>query len=162
MSYPIDMLQSAAQHARQVATLIDAARVLTFTAQAKSRERLVQPDACSVAQIDSLLATAGATTLHARQMAADTRRLLGPLDAEAMAQPLPDDPDALTLELDSMRLVLAHSIEDALRALDLLETVQELGERSLHSLDGDEALSEEDERTLAQLFERLRSSGPRG
>src|SRR5690606_9154092 len=95
-------------------------------------------------------------------MAADTRRLLGPLDAGAMAQPLPDDPDELTLELDSMRLVLAHSIEDALRALDLLETVQELGERSLHNLDGDEALSEEDERTLAQLFERLRSSGPQG
>jgi len=162
MSYPIDMLQSAAQHARQVATLIDAARVLTFTAQAKSRERLVQPDACSIAQIDSLLATAGATTLHARQMAADTRRLLGPLEAGAMDEPLPDDPDELTLELDSMRLVLAHSIEDALRALDLLETVQELGERSLHSAEGEEGLSEDDERTMAQLFERLRSSGPTG
>ena len=162
MSYPIDMLQSAAQHARQVATLIDAARVLTFTAQAKSRERLVQPDACSIAQIDSLLATAGATTLHARQMAADTRRLLGPLEAGAMDEPLPEDLDELTLELDSMRLVLAHSIEDALRALDLLETVQELGERSLHSAEGEEGLSEDDERTMAQLFERLRSSGPAG
>ncbi len=159
MSYPIDMLQAAAQHARQVATLIDAARVLTFTAQAKSRERLVQPDACSVAQIDSLLATAGATTLHARQMAADTRRLLGPLDAQALEAPLPDESDELTLELDSMRLVLAHSIEDALRALDLLETVQELGERSLHNGDGEAGLSEDDERTMAELFQRLRSAG---
>src|SRR5690606_5658561 len=112
MSYPIDMLQSAAQHARQVATLIDAARVLTFTAQAKSRERLVQPDACSVAQIDSLLATAGATTLHARQMAADTRRLLGPLEPGAMDEPAPEATDDLAVELDSMRMVLAHSIED--------------------------------------------------
>ena len=162
MSYPIDMLQSAAQHARQVATLIDAARVLTFTAQAKCRERRVQPDACSIAQIDSLLATAGATTVHARQMAADTRRLLGPLDAEATNAPVPDISEELTLELDAMRAMLAHSIDDALRALDLLETVQELGERSLHCDDHIPGLSEDDERTIEQLYQRLRSPGPAG
>lgn len=159
MSYPIDMLQSAARHARQVATLIDAARVLTFTAQAKSRERQVQPDACSVAQIDALLATAGATTLHAREMAADMRRLLGPPGAQVLEETHPDHPDELGHELDAMRLMLAHSIDDALRALALLETVQELGERSLHAGEC-EGLSEDDERYLAELFERLRSAGP--
>jgi len=119
----------------------------------------VQPDACSIAQIDSLLATAGATTVHARQMAADTQRLLGPLDIESMAAPVLDTHDELTLELDAMRLVLVHSIDDALRALDLLETVQELGERSLHSDDDTPRLSEDDERTIEQLYQRLRSSG---
>ena len=69
MPYPIDLLQAAAVQARDVATLIDAARVMTFAAQAKCRERSVQPDACSAAHVASLFSTAIATASHAHSQA---------------------------------------------------------------------------------------------
>ena len=164
MSYPIDLLQAAAGHARDVATLIDAARVLTFTAQAKSRQRAVQPDACSVAQVSALFHTAGSAALHARQMAAETQLMLGPLaeaSQAALREPASED-EALLRELEDMRVVLSHSIKEALRALDMLETVQELGQRSLEgAAPCDTYAMEQSARYVEELFERLRASGPR-
>jgi hypothetical protein len=124
MKHTIDVLMPAARSASDVAALIDAARVLTFLARSRARERMTDPRACSIAQLEMLYRTASHVALQARQLVADTRRLLGlvPVGADTAESVL-----GIAHELDALHALLVASMEDAGRALDTLEALQELG-----------------------------------
>jgi hypothetical protein len=125
MNHTIDLLKPAARTATDVASLIDAARVLTFRACARARERAADPSAWSLGQVASLYETAAGLSLQARLLVAETQRLL------ALAPAATADDAMLQLttarELDSLHALLVAAMHDASRALDTLESLQELG-----------------------------------
>src|SRR5687767_9581786 len=119
MTHTIDLLKPAARTATDVASLIDAARVLTFRACARARERVANPNAWSLGQVASLYDTAAQLSLQARLLVAEAQRLL------AMAPAATADDTMLRLttakELGSLHALLVAAMHDASRALDTLE-----------------------------------------
>jgi hypothetical protein len=154
MSHTIDLLKPAARTATDVASLIDAARVLTFRACARARERAVDPNTWSLAQVASLYDTAARLSLQARLLVVETQRLL------AMAPAATVDETVLQLaaakELDSLHALLVAAMNDASRALDTLESLQELGAERIQatSLQTPAALDVAD--VVQRLIERIK------
>lgn len=154
MNHTIDLLKPAARCATDVASLIDAARVLTFRACARARERAADPNAWTLAQVASLYDTAARISLQARLLVVETQRLL------ALAPAATADDTVLQLatarELDSLHALLVAAMHDASRALDTLESLQELGTDRIHatSLQTSAALDVAD--AVQRLIERIK------
>jgi hypothetical protein len=152
MKQTIDLLKPAARSASDVAALIDAARVLTFQAHARSRQRAADPRACSVAQLESLYETASQLSLHARQLVAQTKHLL----ALAPAGAAPTMGYDAAEELDALHALLVASMDDAVRALDTLEALQELGAEQIRADPLSAGATVELTEYVQQLIERLK------
>jgi hypothetical protein len=154
MNHTIDLLKPAARSATDVASLIDAARVLTFRACARARERAADPNAWSLAQVVSLYDTAARLSLQARMLVAETQRLL------SMAPAATADDSMLQLstakELDSLHALLVAAMHDASRALDTLESLQELGSERMHAAPLQTPASLDVADVVQRLIERIK------
>lgn len=120
MSATLDLLRPAASRATDVAALLDAARVLTFLARSRARQRASDPQSCSGAELEALYDTAARLSGHARALVAETERLL----ALAQATPVAGGADA---QVDALRALMTGAMANAARALATLESIQALG-----------------------------------
>lgn len=152
MRYSIAALTVAAHRAKDVAALVEAARVLTFMARAKAREP-APPQ--SVGQIESIYRTASRLAFYGRELAAETNMLVEAAEGAA-AEPEAALEGPLEHDIEVLRTLLVASMQDALSAIDTLESIQELGAEELDgaALGTESAL--EKRRYVDELLGRLR------
>jgi hypothetical protein len=154
MSFSVAALAVAARRAKDVAALVDAARVLTFLARSRSRERSVVAQAASREHIESIYQTASRLASFGRELAAETDRLL---TAAEQAQPEQSEVNgSLGGDVEVLRALLVASMTEAVGAIDMLESIQEIGAEDLQVAPLGTAMLAKQQRVVDQLFERLR------
>jgi hypothetical protein len=159
MTYSLAALAVAAHRAKDVAALVDAARVLTFLANTRARDCLARQPARPVArlQVESIYQTAGSLAAYGRELAAETEQLLS---AAERAEPEPDEVfefgDAIEGDVETLRSLLLASMHEAVRAIEMLESIQEIGAEELQVGCLGTAAMAERQRETEQLLVRLR------
>jgi hypothetical protein len=157
MSYSIAALAVAAHRAKDVASLVDAARVLTFLANARARDCLSHPQPGVVAarlHVDSIYRTAAALAAYGRELATDTEALL--VAAESARPELAVVDATLDCDVETLRTLLVASMAEAQRAIDMLGSIQEVGAEELQAGTLGAAALVERQRAADALIERLR------
>jgi hypothetical protein len=160
MTYSLAALAVAAHRAKDVAALVDAARVLTFLANTRARECLARPQlpgAKARRQVETIYHTASHLAAYGRELAAETEQLL--LAAER-AEPERDefcwhDGDS-EADIETLRTLLVASMTEAGRAIDMLESIQEIGAEELQVGTLGSAAMVERQRETERLIDRLR------
>jgi tetratricopeptide (TPR) repeat protein len=142
----------AASPAQAVAALIDAARVLTFLAKARAHELQLEPRGDGADEIGSIYRTASNLALHGRRLVAEADTLLATVRGEDLSQPAGDDED----DLEVLRCLLAATMDDALTAIGMLESIQELGAEELQLGPLDTPSARANRQVVEELLARLR------
>ena len=154
MSFSVAALAVAAHRAKDVAALVDAARILTFLARARARERAIESPPPSREHIQCIYLTASRLASFGRELAAETDRLL---TAAEHAQPERTDiAGAAEGDVEMLRALLVASMTEAVAAIDMLESIQELGAEELQVAPLGTAVMAEHQRVVDDLFDRLR------
>jgi hypothetical protein len=154
MSFSIAALAVAAHRAKDVAALVDAARILTFLARERARERNIESPALSREHIECIYVTASRLAAFGRELAAETDRLL---TAAEHAQPERTDiAGPIEGDVETLRALLVASMTEAVAAIDMLESIQELGAEELQVAPLGTAVMSEHQRVVGDLFHRLR------
>jgi hypothetical protein len=154
MTFSIAALAVAARRAKDVAALVDAARILTFLARARSRERAIGSPRPSREHIECIYLTASRLAAFGRELAAETDRLL---TAAEHAQPERTDiAGPLEGDIETLRALLVASMSEAVAAIDMLESIQELGAEELQVAPLGTTVMAEHRRVVDDLFDRLR------
>ena len=154
MSFSVAALAVAAHRAKDVAALVDAARILTFLARARARERAIESPPPSREHIQCIYLTASRLASFGRELAAETDRLL--MAAEHAQPERTDVAGALEGDVETLRALLVASMTEAVAAIDMLESIQELGAEELQVAPLGTAVMAEHQRVVDDLFDRLR------
>ena len=154
MSFSVAALAVAAHRAKDVAALVDAARILTFLARARARERAIESPPPSREHIQCIYLTASRLASFGRELAAETDRLL--MAAEHAQPERTDVAGALEGDVETLRALLVASMTEAVAAIDMLESIQELGAEELQVEPLGTAVMAEHQRVVDDLFDRLR------
>jgi hypothetical protein len=155
MRYSIAALAVAAHRAKDVATLVDAARVVTFLARSRAQECPNRPHEAQRQRVTSIYRVAGQLATYGRELAAETDRLL---TAAENAQPelLEVRSSELDEDIEVLRALLVASMNEAVAAIDMLENIQELGADDLDAPPLGTTAFAEQRQAIEQLFARLR------
>ena len=159
MNFSLAALAVAAQRAKDVAALVDAARVLTFLANTRARDCLARRTERPAVrlQVESIYLTAGHLAAYGRELAAETEHLLS---AAELAEPEPAEmlafDDATEGDVETLRSLLVASMHEAVRAIEMLESIQEIGAEELQVGWLGSAAMAERQRETEQLLGRLR------
>jgi len=154
MTFSIAALAVAARRAKDVAALVDAARILTFLARARARESASASSPPSREHIECIYVTASRLAAFGRELAAETDRLL---TAAEHAQPERTVmAGAVEGDVETLRALLVASMTEAVAAIDMLETIQELGAEELQAAPLGTTVMAEHQRVVDDLFDRLR------
>jgi hypothetical protein len=146
MNCSMQALGMAAARAKEVAVMIEAARVLTQRAQGQRAH-----DGTPAAEVQSVYRTIASLALYARQMVEDTERLLrGAPEPAALRHGLPVDDSP-----DQLQLLLLGAMRDARRAIGMLEDLQEQGVDELRQ-PSSTAAARDARAEAAALLRRLR------
>jgi hypothetical protein len=155
MAYSLESLVQAARRAKDVAVLIDAARVLTFMAKSRAREAALEPGAYSPDEIGSIYCTASELTGVGRQLVAEADMLLATARQPRVTELECYVPGASD-DLDALRDALVASMDDALHAIEMLESIQELGAEDIDGVLLDTPAGRAQRETVQALLARLR------
>jgi hypothetical protein len=152
MSCSIKALTEAARRAKDVAAIIEAARVLTFLARERlhggSFQGFEPADAMRREEIAAMYRTASDLAALGRRLAAEADHLLA--DGRPSPAPATVNPGRID-DVRAMQALLEKAIRDARRAMDILEDVQGVGIEQL-----EETPSVEQVAYVHSLIQRVR------
>jgi hypothetical protein len=154
----VELFAHAADRAKDVAVMMDAARALTVLGQRRlSAEPAAEGDAADALQVEGLYQTAERLGEHVRQVSGEARSLL--VTAKQMLQMQPEVRSQVPPDFDEVCRLLDEAMDRAVEAIERLEAMRFHAVRSLFDEQAGEAPP--DVRRLADgLIDRLRSGSP--
>ncbi len=154
----VELFAHAADRAKDVAVMMDAARALTVLGQRRlSTEAAGEGEAQDPLQAEGLYQTAERLGEHVRQVSSEARSLL--VTAKQMLEMQPEVRRQVPPDFDEVCQLLDEAMDRAVEAIERLEAMRFATIRSLFEEDTQEAPP--DVRRLADgLIDRLRAGPP--
>jgi hypothetical protein len=152
----VELFAHAADRAKDVAVMMDAARALTVLGQRRiAAEPATEGAAADPLQIEGLYQTAERLGEHVRQVSSEARSLL--VTAKQMLQMQPEIRSQVPPDFDEVCQLLDEAMDRAVEAIERLEAMRFAAVKSLFDAEPAEIEAPPDVRRLANgLLDRLR------
>jgi hypothetical protein len=156
----VELFAHAADRAKDVAVMMDAARALTVLGKARMSSEAPPEDGPSSdpLQVECLYQTAERLGEHVRQVSSEARSLL--ITAKQMLQMQPEIRSQVPPDFDEVCRLLDDAMDRAVEAIERLEAMRFQAVRALFEAESEEAPTADVRRLADGLIERLRN-GPR-
>jgi hypothetical protein len=155
MNSVVELFAHAADRAKDVAVMMDAARALTVLGKVRLSSDV--PDEGPVSdplQVEGLYQTAERLGEHVRQVSSEARSLL--ITAKQMLQMQPEIRSQVPPDFDEVCRLLDEAMDRAVEAIDRLEAMRFQAVRALFEAEVNQEPTPDVRRLAAGLIERLR------
>jgi hypothetical protein len=157
----VELFAHAADRAKDVAVMMDAARALTVLGQRRLAAEPAREGAADPLQIEGIYQTAERLGEHVRQVSSEARSLL--VTAKQMLQMQPEIRSQVPPDFDEVCQLLDEAMDRAVEAIERLEAMRFAAVKSMFDAEAAEAEAPPDVRRLANgLIARLRHGPQQG